>query len=368
MKKNLFGWLAMATMLVGTGCSSDEVVNDYSPENAIQFGTYVGKNADGRASIVDINVIGEDGFGVFAYYTDQTPWDEYTKKNEPNFMNNTKVTKPNDKWYYSPLKYWPNNDDAMVTFFAYAPWQEGTSGSQIVLNRTEAKLDFKVENNVKDQVDLIWSSSNYVNAKKQTVDGEVKFEFKHALSRIGFTVQAAVNQVAPGGSIDEHTVITLNRIVLGTNTNGFFETGTLDLNAVTATWTNQEGEQSFELNATNGNFIQDSNVLTSASNNQVLLMDKDVDGEDDFLMIIPEEMEELSVYIEYTVATNEEGKDDSSVITNKITRKIDDINFVAGNAYTLNLVLGMTSVNISATVEPWYEQTGNQVDLPLNLN
>jgi len=45
MKKNLFGWLAMATMLVGTGCSSDEVVNDYSPENAIQFGTYVGRDA-----------------------------------------------------------------------------------------------------------------------------------------------------------------------------------------------------------------------------------------------------------------------------------------------------------------------------------
>jgi len=367
MKKNLFGWLAMATMLVGTGCSSDEVVNDYSPENAIQFGTYVGKNADGRASIVDVDVIGNDGFGVFAYYTNQTPWANYSEKDTPNFMNNTQVTKQGSEWHYSPLKYWPNNDDAMVTFFAYAPWQNGTSDSQIVLNNTEAKLDFTVENNVKDQVDLIWSSSNYVDANKQTVDGEVEFVFKHALSRIGFTVQAAVNQVAPGGSIDEHTVITLNRIVLGTNTNGFFETGTLDLNAATATWTNQEGEQSFELNATNGNFIQNSNVLTSASNTQVLLMDKDVDGEDDFLMIIPENMEDLSVYIEYTVATDA-GNADESVITNTITRTINEINFVAGNAYTLNLVLGMTSVKISATVESWNEQTGNQVDLPLNLN
>ena len=68
MKKNLFGWLAMATMLVGTGCSSDEVVNDYSPENAIQFGTYVGRDAQGRASVIDDTNLGTLGFGVYALF------------------------------------------------------------------------------------------------------------------------------------------------------------------------------------------------------------------------------------------------------------------------------------------------------------
>ena len=82
MKKNLLGWFAMATMLVGTGCSSDEVVNDYSPENAIQFGTYVGRDAVSRGSIITTEgntnasagivspSLREKGFGVFAYYTD----------------------------------------------------------------------------------------------------------------------------------------------------------------------------------------------------------------------------------------------------------------------------------------------------------
>ena len=364
-KKNLFGWFAMAAMLVGTGCSTDEVVNNYSEDNAIEFGTYVGRNAQGRASIVNEDVIGKDGFGVFAYYTDQTAWTDYADKATPNFMNNTKVTKDGDDWTYSPLKYWPNNDGAKVTFFAYAPWQEGTEGSQIALNASDAKLDFTVENEVKKQVDLIWNSSNYVDATKQTVTGEVAFNFKHALSRIGFTVQAAVDQVASGGSIDENTVITLHKIVLGTTDNGFYQTGTLDLNAATATWNSQAGEQVFTLDEEDENFIEDSNVLTSAINNQVLLMDKDLDGEDDFLMIIPEDMQGLSVYIEYTVATAE-GEDDESVITNKITRTIDSINFEAGNAYTLNLVLGMTSVKISATVEGWTEVNGVQVDLPIN--
>jgi len=43
--RRFLGWVAMATMVLSTGCSNDEVVNDYSPENAIQFGTYVGRDA-----------------------------------------------------------------------------------------------------------------------------------------------------------------------------------------------------------------------------------------------------------------------------------------------------------------------------------
>ena len=68
--KNFYGWLAMAVMLVGTGCSTDEVVNDFSPKNAIQFGTYVGRDAESRATVIDATKLGTDGFGVFAYYTD----------------------------------------------------------------------------------------------------------------------------------------------------------------------------------------------------------------------------------------------------------------------------------------------------------
>ena len=60
MKKNLFGWLAMAAMLVGTGCSTDEVVNDYSPENAIQFGTYVGRDAGSRVAETTTETLKKD--------------------------------------------------------------------------------------------------------------------------------------------------------------------------------------------------------------------------------------------------------------------------------------------------------------------
>ena len=120
MKKNLFGWLAMAAMLVGTGCSTDEVVNDYSPENAIQFGTYVGRDAESRVSVTTIDVLKASsypGFGVFANYSTNNG-----VALTPNFINNTQVTWNTSAWTYSPVKYWPNNDTDQVTFWAYGPW------------------------------------------------------------------------------------------------------------------------------------------------------------------------------------------------------------------------------------------------------
>ena len=52
MKKNyLFGMLALAAMTM-VGCSNDEVVNDYSQDNAIEFGTYVGRDVESRGAII----------------------------------------------------------------------------------------------------------------------------------------------------------------------------------------------------------------------------------------------------------------------------------------------------------------------------
>lgn len=72
MKKNhLFGMFAMAAFAFAS-CSQDEVVTQ-SPEvnKAIEFGTYVGRDAQTRAhSIETVEKLAEDGgFGVFAYYT-----------------------------------------------------------------------------------------------------------------------------------------------------------------------------------------------------------------------------------------------------------------------------------------------------------
>ena len=49
MKKSyLFGMFALAAMTM-VGCSNDEVVENFSQDNAIEFGTYVGRGVQARA-------------------------------------------------------------------------------------------------------------------------------------------------------------------------------------------------------------------------------------------------------------------------------------------------------------------------------
>lgn len=363
MKKSLFTGLIALAALTMTSCSNDENMVSIPQGNAIEFGTYVGRDAQTRASVFETADMKTAGFGVYAYYTAQSTWADYTSKNTPNFMNNTKVTWNSGTWEYAPVKYWPNNPNDKVSFFAYAPWQENTASSNITLNAGAASLDFKVPNDVTEQTDLTWSSSEHMDETKQSISGQVKFEFKHALARIDFTLQAAVDQILAGETIAEGTTITLNKIVLGTETNGFYTNGTLDLTKATATWFGSSliGRQAFTLLP--ANFVADSNVLDNTDNAKANLIDPDGD---DYIMIIPQKKENLSVYVEYTVNTVSVGGTDDSIIENKITTVIPSIDFQAGKAYTLNLVLGMTSVKLDAEVENWTGVADTKVDLPKN--
>ena len=192
MKKNLFGWLAMAAMLVGTGCSTDEVVNDYSPENAIQFGTYVGRDAQGRASLTTTENI--RSFGVFAIYHDD---DATTAVTSPNFMNNEVVSKSASTsdspqaygtgWTYSPIKYWPNEAGDLIDFYAYSPYESNKRWN-------EGKVNISIASDENNQIDYLVANA-MLNKNKNNTNGQVTFTFNHALSRVGFKVEAVIDDV-----------------------------------------------------------------------------------------------------------------------------------------------------------------------------
>ena len=367
MKKNLFGWLAMATMLVGTGCSSDEVVNDYSPENAIQFGTYVGKNASSRASVITEEggnngelSLQRLGFGVFAYYSGRTA---YTSGGNftPNFMNNEQVVHNGTAWEYSPLKYWPNNSEDKVSFIAYAPWEEGFTFD----NGNVGKYTFTVADEVTDQIDFLWSKSQNFNVTKQAVGGNVTFNFAHALSKIGFTINAGVDVVNKGGSLDPNTTIYVDKVTLGSLNN----IGTLDMSKDIATWSVLSGEKIYTWDYTHGGNANEltNNILTAGSQfgdgKELPLINNNA-----FLMTIPQTAN-ITIEVTYRVFTQdtnlgipmdgntalvpEQSGINGSLITNVIPVTINNQTFDAGKQYTFNIILGMTSVKIDAVVENW---------------
>ena len=380
MKTSRFlGLVALATLTLGS-CSNDEVVNNYSQDNAIQFGTYMGRDAVSRGSIITTESLKADGngFGVFAYYHQ----DDYTAGEtfSPNFMNNEQVkwtpatattaegetegettTTQDGSWTYSPVKYWPNNEGDKLSFIAYAPYKEDFTFP------TNGKLKYTVPTTVTEQEDLLWSKSQQYNMTKYDVgtEGKVEFVFGHALSKIDFTIAAGIDLTSVGGELAEGTTIYVDKVTI----EGLNITGTLDLSAETATWSDLKDSQEYEWDYVynNENDTELNNyTVTGSSHATALPLLKD--GNDYF--VIPQSTANFKIKVEYRVFTadskldaatdeelpeisTEEGRK-GSLVKNIIT--VDDIEldeFVAGTQYKFNLILGMTSVKLNVTVEEW---------------
>lgn len=346
MKKNFYVGLIALTALTVTSCSNDDVVMQ-SPEvnKAIEFGTYVGRDAVSRASVHTMSTLaGQDGlgFGVFAYYTDEG--DYVTTTSPCNFMYNqqvkiTETTDGNNTTYacsYTPIKYWPNDPGDKLTFFAYAPYDDADDTDNIKFNALaemngDPVITFKVNNTVKNQTDLLFSKSDTKNLVKNVagdngiyVDEKVNFQFAHALSRIGFTVKAITDEVTAGqnpNKLDEATTIVVKKVILSggehsavvdasfvdPSTGIFHSQGTLninqqDVNDYTAQtpkqveWTvdANDAKQCFTLD--NGNFEEQENtdyddqgfVITGGNSGNSTIANK-LNADDSYIMIIPQD-------------------------------------------------------------------------------
>lgn len=418
MKKNLFLGLIALTALTVTGCSKDDVVSE-SPniKRAIEFGTYVGRDAQSRASVLDnttgVTSLSKQGFGVFAYYTDDAHYNGTAGSGSTlNFMNNQKVTSTDGtNWTYSPIKYWPNETNDRLTFFAYAPYDDaddtyntnGYDNIKFTVTKGDPIIDFAVNGTVKYQQDLVWSRTNNKDIIKNPnvdVDDKVTFNFAHALSRIGFTVKAITDEVTAGvpNKLDDNTFIVLKKVMLSSvagvgnsepTTGVFYTNGKLNLNnpsdavPATALWTNCTGAQTFTL--ADANFVEQTVTYPAGTsytetgfvlteNTSIINSGNSTNGDplnaaDSFIMVIPQDLSSAGfyVYVDYDVVTIDESLTNKlSVVTNHISKKVDGLNFESGKAYTLNLQLGMTSVMVAASVDDWDDVEGKEVDLPIN--
>lgn len=359
MKTKLFTGVIALAVLVFVGCTKDEVKS--SVDNAIEFGTYLGRDAQTKGSVFNTEGMKTQGFGVFAYYTNDQ---KYSAAATPNFMNNQQVTYVGSAWTYAPVKYWPNEATDYVSFFAYAPYAETykvpASGDPII--------DFTVPADVTDHIDLVAAVNSHINCQKQAVNDVVKFTFKHALSRVGFKVEAVMDEVNDqenGATPDKDT--QNNPIAAGTTISVqeveiysyFNNSGKLNLNG--AKWTDRANSYtSYKLIRDNFKDVADKVTITPTPLN----------NEESYMMLIPTAASnKVKVRVKYTVTT----KDDkltggASVVENNITSDEFDFQFAQGKAYTFVLHLGLTSVKLDAEVATWEEMGDYVVNVPNNFS
>ena len=359
-KKFFMGIAAMAALTL-VSCSSDDLnsLSDNSSKNeAISFDGYLGRSAvavnGSRGSVETKDQLKTDGFGVFGNYN-STGGQEFGS----NLFNNVKVTgkastegtTEGTKWTYDPLKYWPT--DGHVDFLAYAPHVANTK-----LNNTTDDpkkvlpcIDFTVSPTITEQKDLLWANT----ANKTKADGTVTFNFNHALSRLGYKVKLN----------DDYKVtsIKLNKITLAGSNDGngtnkaFYKTGTIDLSYTSSTassttklWKPFGEKQDFEWYSGD-----DQLSKTTAVENP----------KEKYLFVIPQKFsasapDQLYVIVVYTITYS-----DNTTVKTKVYKQLDK-EFLQGNAYTINLNIGLTPIEFNAEVNDWNPKDGESIDASWN--
>ena len=338
MYKNFFMGIAAMAALTLVSCSSDDLnsLSDNSSKNeAISFDGYLGRSAvavnGSRGSELTKDALQEstEGFGVFGNYTST---DVTTTTYGENLFKNQQVTydatAETPAWTYKPVKYW--SPAGHIDFLAYAPFDSNQKLKE------SSKLDFTVNSTITAQKDLLWANA----ANKTNTDKPVTFIFKHALSRLGYTVKTSATA--------EGTSITLNQITLAGSNDGakgaFYSAGIIDLSKTSSTdlWTNLNSDTKLKFDW--------------VSSNKELSSNETKNDETEYLFVIPQDFsqkttgaDELYVIVDYTISYS-----DGTTMKTKVYQKLEK-NFEQGKAYTLNLTLGLTPIEFDADVTKWDE-------------
>ena len=183
--RKLRSWLLAVPLLLGA-CSGEDVTDGLPQGNTpIDFdsGTPETKAIAGYATDTDpVNI------GVFAYLT-RGNFDESTAT--PNCMYNQLVSRQTDgSWYYTPVKYWPNSQvTERISFFAYAPYTDGTGGNLSFQGKETASgfpiLSYTVPQTESRQIDLL-AAPPVMNRNS----GNISFILYHTLTKINIYIKS----------------------------------------------------------------------------------------------------------------------------------------------------------------------------------
>ena len=344
MKFLRLAFYVLIAQLVLSGCACEAVEETSSSSSSeINFDDYLGRNASTRAGVTNIASLKgtafNSGFGVFARYNHNGP-----------LMNNEHVTwkEKENRWGYTNTRYWPN--EGSVDFYAFAPYLENVK--KLVCAPDSSKdnptcIEFTSSNS---NVDLVWDVQKNKTVPTSPTDGKVKFQFKHALARLGFDI--TVNQVLE----EKGAVIKVEEVKLygDSEDNGAFDIkGYLNLenggwSVVTDygtravyTWTpGAEDGTNFKLSASQ--LDHTCNEIKNAPNS--------------YLCIIPQE-KWVAFYLQITYTVQQGTFKEEVKVRKNLLDVRNPFTFEKGKAYVFHLILSLDPINFSVTttVVDWKE-------------
>lgn len=210
MKKSMF-LVALAAVSLAS-CSHDEVVELNNKEITFTLAT----EKISRASSTE-------GQGVFCNQALMPNFQLTANYNSKVYIENDQYKNPGTasaEWTnVTNVRYWPEDAGAKMSFFA----SYNAKGNKVTSNGTDVTMDFDVEKEVANQVDLVYAAKIDAEIPKASLSGAepVALNFRHALSQIVFQAKNTNN--------------TLHVVVEGAAVGNVATTGTFTFNATEST-------------------------------------------------------------------------------------------------------------------------------------
>lgn len=386
MKKNLFLGLIALTALTVTSCQNDEVMEAVPQKQAIEFGTYLGRDAQARGVILnDANLL---NFGVYASYTNGAEW---TDTATPNFMYDQKVERASSSavWTYTPLKYWPTKQEhEYISFFAYAPYRADNNGISVKSSNTATGtpvITYTIDAaNLATMADFtadvqMNETKTSAGATPDDSDRNVDFNFKHELTRVAIEAKLDQDAFLSTGTADK-TKVNIKQIdFTGT---GFASKADYTFASATderGTWTYTTASSPLNIIAgAAGSVLVNNNTTPLWLDNYnvagYLLENEDpkkIFGENTYLFLIPPtnagvtSEKSISMQIYYDIVTADAALDGGYSKTSAV-KKIDIPTGIGlltqGAAYRFTLIFNLNEVTFSANVVDWAAPEGTSND------
>ena len=365
MKFLRLAFYVLIAQLVLSGCAG-EAVEETSSSSAseINFDAYVGRNASTRSDVTDIDFLksGEwnAGFGVFARY------------GNTHLMDTEHVTWRGDHWGYDHIRFWPSS--GTVDFYAFARYlgivTMGCLPDTLGGNRTEETYINFPSN--ESPIDLIWAKKTGQEAPTSP-GSKVKFQFKHALSRLSFKITANQKLLEDGAVINVKEV----RLYGAEENKGIFRmAGYLNLNSNSGDWRPYNNGVSWFYTWTETGKKDDVNDSIQKIDGPVLKLsaaklDRDnksiTNDENSYIFIIPQDLpENFNLMITYTVTQGDfvEELTVKKNLRDVLLKKDSNFKFEQGKAYVFNLKL-LDPVNFSVTTDVVKWGPGDDKTIPL---
>lgn len=243
MSRRYFLLVTAALLLVACQQDAGDQTDGYVPSSeAISFDAATG-GTETRAvgEINDNAALRVKSFGVFACRTGKESYENATVSSD--FMHNQQVTYASSAWTYSPVKYWPNNADEHISFFAYAPHEATPKddgrciidmskredlGDPWINYRLPAKpwgnYDDTKDNNydaaTAEQIDLLYGVNSATDKPwfdqtkaNYNVSQKMTFTFRHALACVGDEITLQLSDDLRT-RLNGYSTITINKVTI----------------------------------------------------------------------------------------------------------------------------------------------------------